>query len=119
MSGEIPYYLLTGQTDEKIYSRIQEYQEIFGEERYFLELMYHDDIPKQNFITNELIKIHKKYAVPVVATNNCFYIDETDKKTQDVIMALGTGHELANPDRQTLINGNYSFVDEEYMQELF
>jgi len=39
-----------------------------------------------------------------VATNNCFYLSTEDKDTQDVIMALGTGHELANPDRNTLIN---------------
>jgi hypothetical protein len=46
-------------------------------------------------------------------------VDPEDAKTQDVIQALGTGHELENPDRKTLINGNYSFLDEENMQMLF
>lgn len=81
--------------------------------------MYHDDVPKQNFITNTLIEYHKKHDLEVVATNSCYYLDEKDKKTQDIIMALGTGHELENPDRKTLINGNYAFKDEEEMQQLF
>ncbi len=34
-------------------------------------------------------------------------------------MALGTGHEIENPDRPTLIAGNYSFLTEEDMQEIF
>jgi len=34
-------------------------------------------------------------------------------------MALGTGHQIENPDRHTLINGDYSFFNEEEMQMLF
>jgi DNA polymerase-3 subunit alpha len=52
--------------------------------------MYHDDIPKQQLITDKLIDISKKYNIQVVATNNCYYVDKEDKKTQDVIKALGT-----------------------------
>jgi DNA polymerase III alpha subunit len=35
-----------------------------------------------------LIELHNKYEIPVVAANNCFYIDPEDRKTQDVIKAL-------------------------------
>jgi len=67
-------------------------------------LIYHDDVPKQRFVTDKLIELNSKYNISVVATNNCFYIEKTDAKTQDVIMALSTGHELENPDRPTLKN---------------
>ncbi|MDF1682585.1 MAG: hypothetical protein P1U46_02350 [Patescibacteria group bacterium] len=53
-----------------------------------MELLYHDDIPKQRFITEKLIDIHSKYDIPVVAANNCYYLDKSDSKTQDVIKAL-------------------------------
>lgn len=119
ISWEIPYYILCWKTDEVIFSRIKEYQDLFWIDNYFLELMYHDDIPKQKLVTDTLIDIHNKYNVKVVATNNCFYIDKEDKKTQDVIKALWTGHELENPDRPTLINGDYSFFDEYEMQTMF
>lgn len=119
ISWEIPYYILTWKSDEKIIKKIDEYKEIFWEENYFLELMYHDDIPKQNFITDKLIELKEKYNLQVVATNNCYYIEKNDKKTQDVIKALWTWHEIENPDRPTLINWDYSFLSEEEMQSLF
>lgn len=119
ITGEIPYYILCGKSDEQIIAKIREYQDIFWEDDFYLELLYHDDIPKQNVVTDKLIEIHKNYGIPVVAANNCYYVDPEDAKTQDVIQALGTGHELENPDRKTLINGNYSFLDSENMQMLF
>ncbi|MDD5770366.1 MAG: DNA polymerase III subunit alpha, partial [Candidatus Gracilibacteria bacterium] len=118
ISGEISYFILAGITEEKIISRIKEYEEIFPND-FYVELLYHNDIPKQKLVTDTLIELHKKYNFKVVATNDCYYINKEDKQTQDVIMALGTGHTIENPDRQTLINGDYSFLDEENMQELF
>ena len=119
ISGEIPYYILCWKSDEEILNRIKTYQEVFWEENFYLELLYHDDIPKQNVVTDKLIELHKNYNIPIVAANNCFYVDPEDAKTQDVIQALGTWHEIENPDRRTLINGNYSFLSEEDMQILF
>ncbi|MDD2908078.1 MAG: DNA polymerase III subunit alpha [Candidatus Gracilibacteria bacterium] len=119
ISGEIPYFILSGKEDKQVLDRIKSYQDIFGTENYYLELIYHDDIPKQRFVTDKLIELNSKYSIPVVATNNGYYINKTDAKTQDVIMALSTGHELDNPDRNTLKNGDYSFLSEEEMQMIF
>jgi DNA polymerase-3 subunit alpha len=55
-------------------------------------------------VTKELIRISEKYGVLVIAAQNTYYINREDNKTQDVIKALGTGHEIENPDRPTLIN---------------
>ncbi len=119
LSWEIPYYILAWKSDEQIFDRIEEYYNIFWKENYFLELIYHDDIPKQKLITDKLIELSKKYDIQVVATNNCYYINKEDKKTQDVIKALWTWHELENPDRPTMINWDYSFLSEEEMQMKF
>jgi len=51
-----------------------------------------------------LIRLSEKFSIPVVAAQNSYYIDREDKTTQDVIKALGTGHELENPDRPTMVN---------------
>lgn len=118
ISGEIPYLILAGIDEEKIIARINEFEAVFPWD-FYVELLYHDDIPKQKLVTDTLIELHKKYNFKVVAANNCYYINPEDKQTQDVIMALGTGHQIENPDRPTLINGDYSFLDEERMQELF
>lgn len=119
ISWEIPYYILSWKNDDEIVKRINDYKWVFGEENYFLELIYHDDIPKQKLVTDKLIDLHKNYNLQVVATNNCYYVEKEDKNTQDVIQALWTWHEIENPDRNTLINGDYSFLNEEEMQTLF
>lgn len=119
ISWEIPFFVLSGKKDEEIFDRIKDYQNIFWEENYFIELLYHDDIPRQNFVTDELIRIAKKFEIQTVACNNCYYISKEDKTTQDIIMAMGTWHEIENPDRPTMINWDYSFLTEEEMQTLF
>lgn len=119
VSSEISYYLLSGKSTAEVVERIAFYQSIFGKENYYLELLSHDDIPKQNFVTQRLIEINKEFSVPVVATNNTYYIDKQDKETQDVIVALWTGYEIENPDRPTFINGDYSFLWREEMEVLF
>ncbi len=119
ITWEIPFYILSGKSDEEILDRIKIYQEIFGEENFYLELLDHRDIPKQDTVTNKLIDLNKKYNIPVVACQNTYYINQDDKETQDVIQALWTGHEIENPDRPSLINWDYSFKSEEEMQMLF
>ena len=119
INWEIPFYILSGKTDEEILDRIKIYQEIFGEENFYLELLDHRDIPKQELVTNKLIDLNKKYNIPVVACQNSYYINPEDKETQDIIQALWTGHEIENPDRPSLINWDYSFKSEEEMQMLF
>ena len=119
ITGEIPFYVLSWKSDEEILERIKVYQDIFGEDNFYLELLDHRDIPKQDLVTNKLIDLNKKYNIPVVACQNTYYINPEDKETQDIIQALWTGHEIENPDRPTLINGDYSFKSEEEMQMLF
>jgi len=119
ITGEIPFYILSWKSDEEILDRIKIYQDIFGEDNFFLELLDHRDIPKQDTVTNKLIEINKNFWISVVACQNTYYINPDDKETQDVIQALWTGHEIENPDRPSLINWDYSFKSEEEMQMLF
>ena len=119
ISWEIPFYILSWKSDEEIFERIKIYQEVFWSDDFYLELLDHSDIPKQDLITKELIRLSEKYSIPVVAAQNSYYINKEDKTTQDVIMALWTGHELENPDRPTMMNWDYSFLSSDDMQSLF
>lgn len=117
--SEIWYSILSWRNDEEIKRRIELYQDLFWKENYFLELLHHPDIPKQDLVTERLIELHKKYNIPVVAANNSYYINKEDKSTQDIIKCLWTWHELENPDRPSLMQGDYSFLSSEEMQGLF
>lgn len=88
ISGEISYLILSGKSQDDILKRIEEYRQVFGQENYFLELLYHPDIPKQELVTTTLQDIGQKHSIPLVVTQNSYYIEKDDKTTQDVIMAL-------------------------------
>lgn len=119
ISGEIPFYILSWKKDEEVIERIKAYQNVFWADNFYLELLNHKDIPKQDLVTDRLVELHNKYNLNVVATNNCYYINKEDKQTQDVIQALGTWHEINNHDRPSLKNGDYSFLSEEEMNSIF
>ena len=51
ITWEIPYFILSWQSEEKIVEKIKAYENIFDWE-FYLELMYHEDIPKQKLVTD-------------------------------------------------------------------
>ena len=57
ISGELGYLILSGKSDEEIVSVIRQYQGVYGAESYFIEILYHNDIPKQELVTSRLVQI--------------------------------------------------------------
>lgn len=119
ISWEIPFYILSGKKDEEIIEKIRHYEDIFWKQNFFLELLEHKDIAKQDLVTSRLIELANNFNLNLVATNNCYYIEKDDKNTQDVIQALWTWHELEYLDRPSLKNWDYSFLSEEEMNSIF
>src|ERR1700722_15455592 len=96
-SGELQTRLRLGQTDEALKSAA-EYQDIFGKENYFLELMDHGlDIERR--VRDGLIDISRKLAIPPVVTNDSHYSRESDSVSHDLLLCIQTGKTLADEDR--------------------
>ena len=76
MYGEIAQHIITGKSDEYICERINYYIQIFGKERYYLEIQEHPDRPMQANINETIIRLSKKNGY--VATNNSFYLTSDD-----------------------------------------
>jgi len=85
--SEFAMRILSGEDEGKILENIAVYQNLFAGE-FYLEIMFHQDMPKQSFLTQQAIYYHENHEVNIVATNSCYYIDPSDKKTQDIIVAL-------------------------------
>ncbi|MCD0481601.1 DNA polymerase III subunit alpha [Streptacidiphilus sp. ASG 303] len=96
-SGELQTRLRLGQYDEALKSAA-EYQEIFGKENYFLELMDHGlDIEKR--VRDGLVEIGRKLGIPPVVTNDSHYTREEDAAAHDLLLCVQTGKNLSDPDR--------------------
>src|SRR5579864_8340032 len=88
-SGEVQTRLLLGQPDEAL-KAAAEWQDIFGKENYFLELMDHG-IEIESRVRAELLDIARKLGIPPVVTNDSHYTRETDAQAQELLLCIQTG----------------------------
>ncbi len=119
MYGEISQHIITGKGDDYICERINYYTELFGKDRYYLELQEHPDRPMQASINETILRLSKARGYEYVATNNSYYLTPDDAWVQDMLSAVASGRALDDPDRATLMNGDYSVRPDREMEELF
>ncbi len=96
----------------------QEYRDIMGEDHFFLELQNHK-LDFQEKINRELIQIGKKLGIPLVATNNCHYLDRKDFRAHEILLCLQTGKTISDPYRMRYPADDYYFKSPQEMIELF
>lgn len=100
---------------------LQEYVSIFGIENFYLELQRTSiDKSEPDIMPNdELIALGQRFNVPVVATQDCHYIDKDDNEAQDVMVCIGTGRTVAEPNRLDMRSHDLSFCSPEEMAKKF
>ncbi len=116
--AEIPYLLLSNQI-EKAEQTALEFQDIFGKENFYFEIQPFFKIGDNKNIYSRLVEISKKMEIPLVATNDIHYIFKEDAEYHDVLLAIGTGNKISDPNRLSLKKWDLSFKSDEEMAELF
>jgi DNA polymerase-3 subunit alpha len=96
LAGEVPQLLLKGKP-EAARAAASRYKHLFGED-YYIELQDHG-ILDQRRIMPELIQVARELDIPLVATNDVHYVHQADQAVQDVLLCIGTGKTLDDPDR--------------------
>ena len=116
-SGEVQTRLRLGQFDEAV-KAAGEFQDIFGKEHYFVELMDHGlDIEKR--VSKDLLEVAKAVGAPLLATNDLHYVTEQDATIQDVLLCINSGSRLNDPDRFKFGGSGYYLKSAQQMRELF
>ncbi len=88
LNGYVSEPLLEGK-DKEAGGRLERLVDIFGDD-FYLELQKHPNIEDQDKLNDKLIMISKKYAVPLVATNDNHYIRRDDAEAQELLLCIGT-----------------------------
>jgi len=96
----------------------EQYREIMGEDNFYLELQDHK-LDWQEGINKGLLEISKNTGIPLVATNNCHYLDRDDKRAHEILLCLQTGKTMEDPYRMKYHSDEYYFKSAEEMTELF
>ncbi|MBV9853366.1 MAG: DNA polymerase III subunit alpha [Streptosporangiaceae bacterium] len=104
-SGEVQTRLRLGQFGEAL-NAAAEWQDIFGKENYFLELMEHG-LAIERRVRDGLLEIGRKLGIPPVVTNDSHYTREADAESHDLLLCIQTGKTLADADRFRLEGAGY------------
>ncbi|WAC07162.1 MAG: DNA polymerase III subunit alpha [Thermodesulfobacteriota bacterium] len=117
LHGEIPYLIVHGQKDQAL-KTAAEYREIFDNNRFFLEIQ-ENGIKEQNIANRGILEISKKLGIPIVATNDCHYLNKEDVMAHEALVAIRTGKTLSSPDRMKFSTEELYFKPPEMMKEIF
>ncbi len=119
ISGEIPS-LLMKEDINGARRVIQWYQEVFGPERFYLELQDHQEPGSPLVKINPMLyDLHREMGVPLVATNDLHYVRAEDAETQDVLLCVQTGKTIDDPKRMKFDSQQYYLKSAEEMAALF
>jgi len=108
LAGEIPRLIMSGKK-EQAKKRALEYNQLFGQGNYYLELQDHPHLSEQAAVNQELIKLSQETGIPLVATNDVHYIRASDRDVQDVLLCLQTKHKKNDTGRMNMLDDDYSF----------
>ena len=96
------------------------YNNIFGENNFFLELQDHmDGSVDQQTVNQSLMRMHQETGIPLVATNDCHYISPEDAEAHDILLCIQTNTTVDEADRMRYEGGQYYVKSPEEMYSLF
>lgn len=115
--GELAHYI-NKENLPRALKMAEQYKEIMGDDNFYLELQDHK-LDWQEPINKGLIDIGKKLDLPVVATNNCHYLDKEDFRSHEILLCLQTGKTMDDPYRMKYHSDEYYFKSPQEMEALF
>jgi DNA polymerase-3 subunit alpha len=117
LSGEIALYLRQGNYEEAKRSA-EWFASTYGPDRFWLEIQKHG-IPEEAVVAEGMVRLGEDLGLGVVATNDAHYLRRDDAQAHDVLLAIGTGSDLDDPNRFRF-TGEESYVKSEAeMRALF
>ena len=94
------------------------WQDIYGRDNFFLELMDHG-LNIENRVRSELLEIGRKLDLPPLVTNDCHYVLESQAHAHEVMLCVQTGKTMSDPDRFKFDGTGYFVKSAEQMRELW
>lgn len=95
-----------------------DYQDIFGRENYFLEVMEHG-IEIEARTKLDLLKLAKDLNLPLLATNDLHYTKQSDEQAHAALLCIQSGSILADPKRFKFDSDQFYLKSAAEMRQLF
>lgn len=116
LAGEVPRYLLNHSMDEAE-EIAREYAEIFPD-KFYLELQS-NGLKEQDELNEKLIELSKRTGLPLVATNDCHYLNASDVEAHDTLLCIQTGAKVQDEKRMRFNTTELYYKSPEEMKAAF
>ncbi|MEK7544283.1 MAG: DNA polymerase III subunit alpha [Patescibacteria group bacterium] len=120
LQGQVSFLLRNNQEAEAE-AAAKKYAELFGPNHYYIELQRHPKIPECDAVNEKLVKLARKLALPIVATNDIHYVDPEDAEAQEILLCVQTQQTILDKNRKMSMLGSPDFYmrSPDEMKELF
>ncbi|MGR6836874.1 DNA polymerase III subunit alpha [Syntrophomonas erecta] len=117
VAGEIPQLILQGKLDQATAVALY-YKELFGPGNFYLEIQDHG-MEEEKIARRALGQISRQTGIPLVATNDCHYVERGDAPVHDVLLCIQTGSVITDENRMRFSGSDFYLKSEQEMQSLF
>jgi DNA polymerase-3 subunit alpha len=97
IAGPVNEWLLAGDED-KARDTLIELCDIFGKDNTYVEIHNHDLEPERR-VTPGLLKLATELGLKPVAANDVHFLKRSDHEAHDVMICIGTGHQVIDENR--------------------
>ncbi len=116
LKGEVPSALIEGNI-QKAEEVAQRYVSIFPQ-RFYLELMS-NGLKEQEELNHRLVEFSKRTNLPLVATNDCHYLNKEDAYAHEILLCIQTNSKITDPKRMHFKSQELYFKSPEEMERDF
>jgi len=99
---------------------LRKYVKIF-DKNFYIEIQRFPKIKENEFVVEELIKLSRKFGLPLVATNDVHYLNKEDAYAQEILLCIQTQRVIFEKNRplSMINNPEYYFKTPDEMKGLF
>lgn len=92
--------------------------ELFGKDNFYLEI--HDQgLKEQKEVNPLLVRLGKELDLPLVAANDCHYVNREDAYSQEILLCIQTGHKLQDEKRMKMATDEFYLKTYDEMLQKF
>ncbi len=117
LKGEVTESILRERYDEAR-RHAYEYQDLFGKGNFFLEIQDHG-LSEDRVAMPQVYRLSAETGIPLVATNDAHYLEQSDARAQDILTCIQTG-KTVNDEKRLRFSTQELFVkNRDQMMVLF
>lgn len=114
LKGKIPQLLLDNRYEEAKQTAL-DYQQMFGQHSFYLEIEHHPEIPRQVEVNQLIMQLARETKIPLIATKDSHYLDPADNQAQDAMVCIQTGKTVEDRKRLNMSQFDVSFTPAQTM----